>query len=77
MFKLQPGSEWCEDAAQCRDVEHVTTQFLDRASDVHAENPDYSPGEIAAEVMGSAYPDRYDGAEDKAQSLIEEAKNQS
>lgn len=73
VFQLAPGSEYCKTAKECLDVDHVSKVFLDKAVSSDKEHPDATADELAAIVMGSTYPNRYEEAEPKAKEMIDEA----
>lgn len=72
VFQQRPSQGWCDDAADCMDVDHATRAYFEQAIPNNEANPDYTAGELAQSVQRSAYPDRYDEAESKAQELIDE-----
>ncbi|MVO89432.1 hypothetical protein GPA10_32950 [Streptomyces sp. p1417] len=72
VFQQRPSQGWGT-AEQCGDVPHATASFLRRAVEEDRRDPGRTAGEIAQAVQRSAFPERYDQAETKARSLIEEA----
>jgi hypothetical protein len=74
VFQQRPSQGWCDPADLCLDVAHATNAFLDQAIPNDANNPGYTAGELAQSVQRSAYPERYDQNEAKAQELIAEAQ---
>ncbi|MDT0309720.1 hypothetical protein RM780_22565 [Streptomyces sp. DSM 44917] len=73
VFQQRPSQGWGS-VEECRDIEHATRSFLERAVPAERDNPEHSAGRIAQTVQRSAYPGRYDDAEGKARALIEEAE---
>ncbi|OZM70905.1 hypothetical protein CFN78_22340 [Amycolatopsis antarctica] len=74
VFQQRPSQGWCDDPADCRDVDHATNAYFDQAIPNSSNNPGYTAGELAQSVQRSAYPDRYDEQEAKAKSLLAEVK---
>lgn len=77
VFQQRPSQGWCDNPDDCLDVEYATKSYLEVAIPNEEANPDYTAGELAQSVQRSAYPDRYDEAEDKATEMIEEAEQES
>lgn len=73
VFQQRPSQGWCDDPNDCMDVTYATNSYFDQAIPNNENNPDFTAGELAQSVQRSAYPDRYDEAEAKAQELIAEA----
>ncbi|WP_051852254.1 hypothetical protein [Streptomyces aureocirculatus] len=74
VFQQRPSQGWGT-VEQCGDVRHAAASFLRRAIDVDRRNPDYTAGQLAQAVQRSGFPERYEQAEAKARSLIEEAED--
>lgn len=72
VFQQRPSAGWGT-PEECMNVEHATNAFLDQAIANDQKNPDQSAGELAQSVQRSAYPDRYDQSEGKANELINAA----
>ncbi|OLT48588.1 hypothetical protein BJF85_12475 [Saccharomonospora sp. CUA-673] len=78
VFQQRPDFGW----VNAGDPELATYDFLhgnpsDRtpgAIDIDADNPDFTAGEVAQAVQRSAFPDRYDEAEEIARDLEERAQ---
>ncbi|MFH8793589.1 hypothetical protein [Streptomyces sp. NPDC017941] len=74
VFQQRPSQGWGT-VEQCGDVPHATASFLRRAVDEDRRNPGWTAGRLAQAVQRSSHPERYDQAEAKARSLIEEAQD--
>jgi len=74
VFQQRPSQGWCDNPADCMDVDHATNAYLDQAIPNDQNNPGYTAGELAQSVQRSAYPERYDQSEAKAKQLLAEAK---
>lgn len=72
VFQQRPSQGWGT-AAQVQNVDYASNSFFTRAITVDRNNPGFSAGQIAQKVQVSAFPDRYDQAQSKAQSLMNEA----
>lgn len=72
VFQQRPSQGWGT-PEECMDPVHATNAFLDQAISADKANPDLTAGELAQSVQRSAYPDRYDQNEGKAQELIDAA----
>ncbi|MQA10566.1 MAG: hypothetical protein GEU98_18830 [Pseudonocardiaceae bacterium] len=73
VFQQRPSQGWGT-PEQVQDPVYATNAYLDQAIPNAANNPGWTPGEVAQSVQRSAYPDRYDEAEGKARELIAEAE---
>ena len=69
VFQQSPSNGWGT-KAQCMNVTHATNKFLDQAIPNSRNHPSWTAGHVAQSVQRSAYPDRYDAAKAKANSLI-------
>ncbi|CAM5494162.1 putative protein OS=Streptomyces paromomycinus OX=92743 GN=GKJPGBOP_00778 PE=4 SV=1 [Streptomyces rimosus subsp. rimosus] len=73
VFQQRPSQGWGT-PQQIMQVPYAATQFFTRAVRVQQQNPQLTAGQTAQRVQRSAFPDRYDQAEAKAQALLEEAR---
>ncbi|WP_050507780.1 hypothetical protein [Streptomyces sp. NRRL B-11253] len=73
VFQQRPSQGWGT-PQQIMQVPYAATQFFTRAVRVEQQNPQLTAGQTAQRVQRSAFPDRYDQAEAKAQALLEEAR---
>lgn len=74
VFQQRPSQGWGT-KAQVTNVNYATNKFLDQAIAQDKKlGSSVTAGELAQKVQRSAYPDRYDEAKSKAQSIIAEAK---
>jgi Repeat of unknown function (DUF346) len=62
-------------AEQRLNVAWATNAFLDQAIPTDINHPEYSAGQLAQAVQRSAFPDRYDQAQAKANELIARARS--
>ncbi|GAA1702136.1 hypothetical protein [Fodinicola feengrottensis] len=69
VFQQSPSNGWGT-KAQCMNVTHAAGKFLDQAIPNSANHPSWTAGHVAQSVQRSAYPDRYDAAQTKANALI-------
>lgn len=77
VFQQRPSAGWGT-PTQVQDPVYATGKFLDGngtsgAIKLDAAHPTWTAGQIAQKVQGSAFPDRYDEAQAKAQALITRA----
>ncbi len=77
VFQQRPSAGWCDEAKDCRNVEHASKRYFQAAKENEKAHPDYTAGELAQSVQQSAYPGRYEEAKEKAKKLYEEAKKES
>lgn len=73
VFQQRPSQGWGT-PEQCMDPVHATNAFLDQAIPNDANNPHYTAGQLAQSVQRSAFPERYDQAEAKANEMIAEVR---
>lgn len=69
VFQQRPSQGWGTES-DLMNVEYAATQFYDHAERAEDETPELSAGELAQRVQRSAFPERYDEAEQKARELI-------
>ncbi|TDT33355.1 hypothetical protein ACF3NT_04735 [Naumannella halotolerans] len=74
VFQQRPSAGWGS-VDELTDVEYATNAYLDQAIPGEKNNPGRSAGQLAQSVQRSAYPDRYDEAEEKARDLMERAQD--
>lgn len=73
VFQQRPSQGWGT-PEQIMDPVYATTKFLEQAIPNDVNNPNFTAGELAQSVQRSAYPERYDQAEAKAQEMIAEVR---
>ncbi|OZM70349.1 hypothetical protein CFN78_25860 [Amycolatopsis antarctica] len=74
VFQQRPSQGWCDNPADCLNVDHATNAYLDQAIPNDLKTPGFSAGQLAQSVQRSAYPERYDQAQAKAQQMIAEVR---
>lgn len=72
VFQQRPSQGWGT-KAQVTNVDYATNKFLDQAIK-NDKGFSGTAGQLAQSVQRSGYPDRYDQAKAKAESIIAEAK---
>ena len=72
VFQQRPSQGWGS-KAQVTNVDYATNKFLDQAIK-NDKGFSGTAGQLAQSVQRSGYPDRYDQAKAKAESIIAEAK---
>ncbi|MFB9691395.1 hypothetical protein ACFFTO_45145, partial [Amycolatopsis plumensis] len=73
VFQQRPSQNWGT-PEQIRDVRYAATKFFERAQTLEPLFPGLSAGLLADEVQNSCCPYKYDQAETKARSLLDEVK---
>lgn len=77
VFQQRPSQGWCDEAKDCMNVGHAAKKYFEAAKDAEQANPSHYSWEIAQDVQRSEFPARYKEAKDKAEKLLDEAKDSS
>lgn len=72
VFQQRPSQGWCQ-PAQCLDVDYAANKFFEVAQQMEPGMEGSTAGQLAQAVQRSAFPSRYDEAEEIARALREEA----
>ncbi|TDV56176.1 FG-GAP repeat domain-containing protein [Actinophytocola oryzae] len=73
VFQQRPSQGWGT-PEQIMNVSYAATQFFVQAQHNDPLHPEYTAGQLAQSVQRSCCPDRYDQAQAKAQSMLDEAR---
>lgn len=71
VFQQRPSQGWGT-PEQIMDPVYASNKYYDQAIPNAADNPDWTAGQVAQSVQRSAYPERYDEAQPKAEEMIAE-----
>lgn len=71
IFQQRPSQGWGT-PEQCMDPVYASNSYYEQAIANDAANPDWTAGQVAQSVQRSAFPDRYDEAQGKAEEMIAE-----